>query len=194
MSEGKHCDAIRFSFTYSQIHRKMHFCNVPNCKCAKIRTWANKAISCAHVLQMQSRIWTDAYVSVPMCLWFCCYHSHSWHQSLSGMGQMFTSVPVDTNKSKQLEEEASEEKIRQKQPPWTMGSEILLLVGTVRLLKDFTHSRWILSQSFPVREKRQSKERLRDTALISFCKFYHQQPCFRGSEKRERKPLGQDGQ
>lgn len=58
----------------------------------------------------------NAYVRVHMCLWYCWYHSHGSHQSLTDMGQMFSSVPVDINKSKQLEEETSEKRIRAKQP------------------------------------------------------------------------------
>lgn len=89
---------------------------------------------------------------------------------------MFTSVPVDTNKSKQLEERTSEKKIRAKQPSGyypcheirPAGRKSLLL--RVPLLQGNAHSRRFLSQSFPY-WRWQNKERLKDIAVVSFCKF-----------------------
>lgn len=119
---------------------------------------------------------TYAYVHVHKCLWCCWYHSLGWHQSLTDTRQMFSSVPVDTNKSKQLEEETSEKKIRAKQPSGyypchetrPAGKKSLLL--RVPLLQGYAHSRRFPSQSFPY-WRWQNKERLKDVAVVSFCKF-----------------------
>lgn len=136
----------------------------------------------------------NAYALVHMCM---CYHSHGCHQSLTDMEQMFSSVPVDPDKSKQLEEETSEKKIRAKQPsgcyqcPETgpAGKRFCLCICFWN--KAFTHTRRFLSQSFSCGDDSWNKEGLKDILVVSFCKFslWEVSYCWIGREKKGRNPL-----
>lgn len=113
-------------------------------------------------------------------------------------GTDVSSVPVDTNKSKHLEGETSETKIRAKQPPGyylchetftAIRKSIMLL--QIPLLQDFTYNRRILSQSFLNGDDSPNKEKAqgRYSSLTLAASF----PSKKGREERGRKPTGMHG-